>query len=102
MGGKCLEGNREPTPVRGKPKWKFSRKLGTAEGRYHLRCGVYQNAEKNERDNTVYDLLRKKGIRCIVVWECTIKNAKKEQNHFWKLIDKIEEFLLSDKEFEEL
>lgn len=60
----------------------------------------YWNAkfERNvKRDQTVREELRRKGIRVLTVWECTIKNMKKDPEYRERILNQIEEFLHSDR-----
>lgn len=54
-------------------------------------------AEKFEtnkkRDCAVQKELQKKGIKCLVVWECTIKQMKKDEYICERYLRKIENFL---------
>ena len=54
-------------------------------------------AEKFEtnkkRDSVVQKELQKKGIKCLVVWECTIKQMKKDEYICEGYLRKIENFL---------
>lgn len=42
------------------------------------------------------------GIKCLIVWECTIKEAKKKQGNPEDLLLQIERFLISNKPFAEI
>lgn len=45
------------------------------------------------RDKAVREELQGEGIRCLVIWECSVRNAKKKGNDPQELIDSIEHFL---------
>lgn len=55
-----------------------------------------------KRDQTVKDLLENRGIRCLIVWECSIKNAEKKNGNPSVLMDKIEMFLQSTNMYAEI
>lgn len=46
-----------------------------------------------KRDNLVKEILLNKNIKCLVVWECSIKQMKRDQIVMEEYIDKIERFL---------
>lgn len=46
-----------------------------------------------KRDNLVKEILLNKNIKCLVVWECSIKQMKRNQIVMEEYIDKIERFL---------
>lgn len=53
--------------------------------------------ERNmERDAQVYERLRKDGIRCVVVWECTLKKMRKDPAFEAAVLEQILCFLQSD------
>ena len=54
------------------------------------------------RDAKVRTLLEEKGIRCLVIWECTIRKAQKNADSFDELVCQIESFLKSEKGYMEL
>lgn len=56
-------------------------------------------ARNVERDREVRKILQDKGIRCLVVWECTIKKMKKDAEFRDQILKETEEFLHSDKEY---
>lgn len=55
-----------------------------------------------DRDSKVREELKKNGIRCLVVWECTIKRMKKEDEYCNNQLSKIEDFLHSNVQYMEL
>lgn len=59
-------------------------------------------AENVDRDGRVQAELRKKGIRCLIVWECTIRSARKSELELVELLQKITDFLNSDEIFKEI
>ena len=48
------------------------------------------------RDQKVRDDLLNQHIKCLIVWECTVKKCAKHTDRSEKLLRQIEEFLLSD------
>lgn len=59
--------------------------------------------ESNQkRDWVVQEELRKKGIKCLVVWECTIKQMKKNEEVCEKMLKYVVEFLKSKDIYEEI
>lgn len=59
--------------------------------------------EQNKlRDQTVKELLRERHIRCLVIWECTIKKARKKTGNPEQLLSDISDFLISDQEYTEI
>lgn len=46
-----------------------------------------------KRDNLVKEILLNKNIKCLVVWECSIKQMKRNHIVMEEYIDKIERFL---------
>lgn len=62
-----------------------------------------QKFEQNiERDLRVKDDLLTKGIRCLIVWECSIEQVRKGKKASDTLISEIETFLHSEKMYAEL
>lgn len=56
-----------------------------------------------KRDLIVQTELKEKGIKCLVVWECTIKKMKKDADfREWSISDAIASFLNSEEYFIEL
>lgn len=55
-----------------------------------------------KRDNVVRMELCNMGIKCLVIWECTIKNMKKDVKKEAEIIAWTEEFLLNHELFAEL
>ncbi len=59
--------------------------------------------ERNtQRDRIVLEQLKAQNIRCLIIWECTIKHAQKKNGDPILLQKMIEEFLLSDRQYQEL
>lgn len=59
--------------------------------------------EKNiQRDKNVLAQLEEQKIRCLVVWECTIKQAQKKNGDPYLILKAIEDFLLSEKQYQEI
>ena len=55
-----------------------------------------------KRDKRVKESLKEQNIKCLIVWECTIKKIRHKPDEIAELVDKIEKFLKSEKEYEEL
>ena len=53
------------------------------------------------RDKRLQEELRAKGIKCLFVWECTIRNMQKQNADLGGFIQKIEAFLNSQELFAE-
>lgn len=68
------------------------------------RIEFWQNKFKanRKRDFVVRNELREKGIKCLVVWECSIKKMQKDEEFQIRLIDKVVAFLTSEDFFMEL
>ena len=59
--------------------------------------------DKNvNRDDVVRNELAEKNIKCLIIWECTIKNAQKKTGHLERLLDEIDNFLNSKDLYQEL
>ena len=58
--------------------------------------------EKLNRDKRVQAELYEQGIRCLIVWECTIRNSRKTESELAALMQKIIDFLNSDEMFKEI
>ena len=54
------------------------------------------------RDQAVLEQLKSSGIRCLIIWECTIKQVQRKNGDPEKLMSEIEQFLLSDRQYSEL
>ena len=54
------------------------------------------------RDAAVKDELKKHGIKCLIVWECTIRQMKKEPQLRSRVIMECEYFFLSDMQILEI
>lgn len=48
------------------------------------------------RDSVVQDELRSKGIKCLIIWECTIKKMRRDSSIKSLIIEKCKRFLESD------
>ncbi len=55
-----------------------------------------------KRDQTVKKELLDGGIRCLIIWECTIEKSRKKNGSPQSLIDEIEIFLHSDELYLEI
>lgn len=55
-----------------------------------------------KRDQTVKMELFDKGIRCLIIWECSIERALKKNGNLQLLVDKIVIFLHSDELYQEI
>ena len=55
-----------------------------------------------QRDQIVAEQLREQKIKCLIIWECTIKNAQKKNGNPAQLLAEIEDFLVSDQQYREL
>lgn len=55
-----------------------------------------------KRDYVVRMELQDKGIKCLIVWECTVKSMKRNQEDYIKYLKTVETFLESDNLFLEL
>lgn len=68
------------------------------------RIEFWQNKFKanRKRDFVVRNELREKGIKCLVVWECSIKKMQKDEEFQIRLLDKVVAFLTSEDFFMEL
>lgn len=55
-----------------------------------------------ERDNNVRKQLTSEGIRCLIVWECTVKNMMRSTEKEKSVLLLIEQFVRSDQMFCEL
>lgn len=59
--------------------------------------------DKNvQRDHFVQDQLRARRVRCVVIWECTIKQAQKKNGDPEILLEELEAFLGSDRYYQEI
>lgn len=54
------------------------------------------------RDETVRAQLREQGIRCLVVWECTVRQMRKADSVREQAVEKMEAFLHGEGMFEEI
>ena len=55
-----------------------------------------------KRDDAVRMELQDKGIKCLVVWECTVKRMNKNQEDCEKYLKIVEKFLEEDQEILEI
>ena len=55
-----------------------------------------------QRDEVVRQELKNKGIRCLIIWECSVKAVQKKDGNPDQLLLKIKEFLNSQETFQEL
>lgn len=55
-----------------------------------------------QRDRTVLEQLRARDVRCLIIWECTLKQAQKKDGNPALLLNKIEDFLLSERQYQEI
>ena len=55
-----------------------------------------------QRDATVRERLKKKHVKCLTIWECTIKQMKKDIGTEKEILKKIEGFLNSKEEYFEV
>ena len=54
------------------------------------------------RDQTVRQELMQKKVKCLIVWECTIKQMMKSDEFETDILSRTKDFLLSDMEYLEL
>lgn len=54
------------------------------------------------RDAVVQDELRSRGIKCLIIWECTIKSMVKHEDECSKILNLAEAFFREDTLFREL
>lgn len=68
------------------------------------RTAFWQNKFESNitRDQKVYSELKEKRIRCLIVWECAIRQAKKKKWSEDSLFDKAVDFIESDEMFGEI
>lgn len=59
-------------------------------------------AENVSRDKKVTAELKQKNIKCLIIWECTVRLMCHDQNKNTEVISKIEQFLKNDQMYEEL
>lgn len=59
------------------------------------------NANIN-RDAVVQEELRAGGIKCLIVWECTVRQMKKNREVCEKCVETVENFLVSPKLYESI
>ena len=55
-----------------------------------------------QRDLTVQAQLKEKGIRCLILWECAIRQAQKRSGNPEHLISCVEDFIRSDQSWGEV
>ena len=54
------------------------------------------------RDARIKEELAQKGIRCLIVWECSIRTAQKKTGHPEELLKRIEDYLHGTSCYEEI
>lgn len=54
------------------------------------------------RDKLVYNTLCESHIKCLIIWECTVRNMKKDKEYSLSIIQKVESFLHNSDMFLEL
>lgn len=55
-----------------------------------------------QRDSVVQNELHERNIKCLVVWECTIKHMKKDAEFCEKMMEYVVDFIKSQEKFREL
>lgn len=55
-----------------------------------------------ERDIRVEEELKTENIKTLIVWECTVKQMRKDTHIYEKVLKEIERFLVSDEQHKEL
>ena len=55
-----------------------------------------------ERDSEVREILLRAGYKCLIVWECTIREMQKSETAENKVLSKITEFLLRNDQYLEI
>ena len=59
--------------------------------------------EKNKlRDQTVRELLKERQIKCLVIWECTIRKTQKKNGDPEQLLAAIGDFFITDQQYREI
>ncbi len=59
--------------------------------------------EKNvHRDRIVQEQLKAQNIKCLIIWECTLRTAQKKNGDPLRVLEKIENFLLSEELYQEI
>lgn len=58
--------------------------------------------QNKERDSRVQKALAEHNIKCLIVWECTIKQAMRSDDKSERLFYDVKTFLYSDKLFDEI
>ena len=59
-------------------------------------------AQNIKRDQAVHQMLRQQGIKCMVVWECTVKKMQKDKPYLPDYLNIIRNFFNSDEQYIEL
>lgn len=72
----------------------------TPKSRIEFWSNKFQN--NIERDKKVRGDLMENGIRCLIVWECTIKKAWRSEDLEAKLLNQIKEFLQGNDQYLEI
>lgn len=67
-----------------------------------LKAELSSGQKNMERDEKVRELLNAQQIKILIVWECTVKKMIKSKEYENKLLDQMENFLISDYTFCEL
>ena len=55
-----------------------------------------------QRDKKTVEELSSQGVRCLVVWECTLNAMRKNENMTFHTLSEIESFLASDRMYMEI
>ena len=55
-----------------------------------------------QRDTVVNAALQENGVKCLVVWECTIKQMMKDRQYKTKIIEECKQFLVAETMLQEL
>ena len=65
-------------------------------------CFWTEKFQKNvRRDEQVRFELAEKGVKMLIVWECTVKQMMKDVEKATRVLDQIEEFMISDEAWKE-
>ncbi len=54
------------------------------------------------RDSRIKEELARKGIRCLIIWECSIRESQKKTGHPDELLNRVEEYLQGSSSYEEI
>ncbi len=55
-----------------------------------------------KRDSIVKADLQTQGVKCLLIWECTVKTMMKSPKEYTRILDIVEKFLQESAFFEEL